>query len=268
MIKIKYIFPLIILLLFGCEKVIEVDLNESNPVVVIEANLTNSPMLVEVKISKTGNYFGNEPVTKISNAGVILEDNLGGRILIDEVEEGLYKSLDINTNLGNSYKLMVEIEGKSYEATSKLNSPVSIDSLTLVYFEGFAFIDAGYNVNITFDDPAEVENYYRLKIYENGELKNEFDDLIVFDDNLFDGNKVEISARNSTFNPGDVAKIELISLDKNAYEYFKTFQEVISTNPGSAAPANPNSNFTNGALGYFSAYSSDIKTIEIKDSKE
>lgn len=265
MIKIRYIFPLIIFLLFACEKVIEVDLNEVNPAIVIEANLTNSPMSVEVKISKTGSYFGSGPVTKISNAGVILEDNLGNRFLLNEVEEGLYKSRDVYPQTDKSYKLTVEVEGKTYEATSKLNPPVSIDSLTSIYYEGFAFLDAGYNVNIYFGDPAEVKNYYRLKIYKNEELKSDFDDLIVFDDNLFDGNKLEIRPRNTIFKLGDTARIELISLDKNAYEYFKTFQEVISTNPGSAAPANPNSNFTNGALGYFSAYSSDEITIEIKE---
>ncbi|NOR75913.1 MAG: DUF4249 domain-containing protein, partial [Draconibacterium sp.] len=34
---------------------------------------------------------------------------------------------------------------------------------------------------------------------------------------------------------------------------------------GSAAPANPTSNITNGALGYFSAWSADEKTVVIKE---
>ena len=67
---------------------IDVDLNDANPVVVIEAKLTDLPVLVEVNISKTGSYFGSEPATKISNASVILENNFGGRFLLKEVEEG------------------------------------------------------------------------------------------------------------------------------------------------------------------------------------
>lgn len=263
-----YILFFLILLFSGCEKVIDVDLNDANPVVVIEAKLTNLPVLVEVNISKTGSYFGSGPATKISNASVILENNFGGRFLLKEVEEGLYKSNDVYPQTGNNYKLTVDVEGEIYEATSKLNPPVFIDSLTSVYSEGFIFLDAGYIVNIYFGDPPNVKNYYRLKIYKNGKLKNDIDDLIVFDDNMFDGHKLVIRTRNTKFKPGDKAKVELISLDKNAYEYLKTFQEVISTNPGSAAPVNPSSNFSNGALGYFSAYSSDEKIIEIIDLKK
>ncbi|MBT3384410.1 MAG: DUF4249 domain-containing protein [Prolixibacteraceae bacterium] len=268
MTKIKYISILVTFLLFSCEKVIDVNLNEANPVIVIEGNLTKTPVSVEVKISRTGSYFGSAPVTKISNASVLLEDDLGARFILDELEKGLYKSRNVHPQIDKNYKLSVEVEGKIYEAFSKLNPPVTIDSLTSAFSEGFAFLDAGYYVTIYFEDPAEVKNYYQLKIYKNGKLKNDFDNLIIFDDNLFDGQKLEIQPRNILFIPGDTATIELNSLDKNAYEYFKTFQEVISTNPGSAAPANPNSNFTNGALGYFSAYSTGVKSIEIKDIAE
>jgi hypothetical protein len=58
--------------------------------------------------------------------------------------------------------------------------------------------------------------------------------------------------------------LQLISLDAGAYEYLRTFQELVNNNPGSAAPANPNTNISNGALGYFSAWSSTIKTAIIK----
>jgi hypothetical protein len=58
--------------------------------------------------------------------------------------------------------------------------------------------------------------------------------------------------------------VQLISLDSAVYEYYKTFTELVNTNPGSAAPANPNSNLSNGALGYFSAWSSDTMSVIIR----
>jgi hypothetical protein len=60
--------------------------------------------------------------------------------------------------------------------------------------------------------------------------------------------------------------VELQSIDKSVYNYFQTL-ESISGNAmqQTASPTNPISNFSNGALGYFSAYTFDRKKVIIKD---
>jgi hypothetical protein len=55
----------------------------------------------------------------------------------------------------------------------------------------------------------------------------------------------------------------LISIDKSAFEFYKTFRELLNVNPGSAAPSNPASNISGNALGLFSVWNSDQKTITI-----
>jgi len=77
----------IILLFSGCEKVIDVDLNEANPTVVIEANLTNSTNFAEVLLTKTGSYFGDSPIEQISDASVIIKDEFGSNFILNEVEK-------------------------------------------------------------------------------------------------------------------------------------------------------------------------------------
>lgn len=259
------LFMLIILLLIGCEKVIDVDLNEANPEVVIEANLSNTNNLAEVMLTKTGSYFGDTPIKKIADAEVIIEDEFGSRFILDEVEAGLYRADEILFQEETTYQLFIDVDGEKFESSSKLNSVVLIDSLTYFYDDGFAFLDAGYVVKIYFIDPPEKNNYYRVKISENDTLKNETEDLIIFDDRLIDGQSLEVTLRGVIFEPDDTVAIQLISLDEGAYEYFHTFQELINVNPGSAAPANPTSNISNGALGYFSAWSADKKTVIIEE---
>ena len=261
----KVLYILILLFVFGCEKVIEVDLNEASPTIVIEGNLTRSPALSSVKISKTGSYFGASVIETVSDAKVIIESDIGGEYELQEFEKGVYKSHDIYPQESLTYSLIVEVEGKTYKAVSKLNEAVKIDSISYTYEEGFAFIDAGYYVTLHFTDPVDVSNYYRIKMYKDGIYENTMDNFIVFDDRLADGNTLEIRLASRVYLPGEIAKVELISLDKGPYEFFNTFQELISINPGSAAPANPTSNFSNGALGYFSAWSSDSKSIEVKE---
>ncbi len=266
MLKLKYILPLFLLvLLFGCEKVIDVELNEVNPGIVIEANLTGNPGSVEVKITKTGDYFGTADMEKVSGASVILEDDAGNRIELPETDEGIYALGKLDVVEGTTYTLTVEAEGETYVAQSTLHPAVKITSLDYFYEEGESFFDDGYYLILILQDPADEENYYRIKTWKNGRSKNNADNLILFTDRYVEGKEVQITMRGTIFKNGSIAKVELITLDKGAYEFYRTFSDVASTNPGSAAPANPKSNFSNGALGYFSAYSSDSQSVIIDE---
>jgi len=259
-----WILFFLILLFTGCEKVIEVDLNDANPAIVIEANITNSEKLVEVKISKTSSFFGTDSVQMVSNALVIIENDAGNKVTLKEVKKGIYKTRNLYPMPGREYKITVEVEGQTYEAESVLNYAVEIDSLATEYNSGFAFLKSGYNVNLYFHDPENVKNYYRLNVYVNGKLEQDDGDYIIFDDENINGEYVELKIRRKIFELGDQVTYELISLDKGAYKYFNSLQELMSVNPGSAAPSNPISNFSNGALGYFSAWSSDSKSVVVE----
>jgi hypothetical protein len=250
--------------LFACEKVIDVDLNEVHPAIVVEGNISSFPFQAEVKLSKTGSYFGESTEEKISGALVVVESDLNEYFEFAEVAPGIYKSEEISPTEGVTYNLSVEIENEIYEASSRLNSKVEIDALEYFYDEGFAFYDEGYVLKTLITDPPDTDNFYRIKTFLNDSLENEGDDFIVFDDRLFDGQEIEITLRGNMYLEEDTVTLQLISLDEGAYKYFDTFQELLNVNPGSAAPANPSSNISNGALGYFSVWSSDIRTVVIK----
>ena len=67
-------------------------------------------------------------------------------------------------------------------------------------------------------------------------------------------------------NKGDTITIELLSIDKAAYDYFHTLSEILSSDqsPTSLAPQNPLTNLSGGALGYFAAYTVDTRKIVIR----
>ena len=265
-IEMKNIFLLLILtlLVYGCEKVIDVDLNEAAPAIVIEGNLSSNPNLAEVKISMTSSYFDTLPSEKVSGAKVSVVDNLGSKYIFKETKPGIYQSDDIKLRPGNTYQLSVETKGEKYEASSKLNNAVAIDSMKF-YYEDSPFLETGYYINVYLFDPPGVKNFYRLKYSKNKELQNSIEDLIIFDDRYVDGNSIEVTLFNQPFELNDTIDVQLISLDEGAYEYLKTFRELVNNNPGSAAPANPNTNISNGALGYFSVWSSSSKSGIIRE---
>jgi hypothetical protein len=262
----KFILLYIILFLIfsGCEKVIDVDLNEASPAMVIEGNLSFNDKFIDVRISRTGSYFSSDTTKGLTGAGVFLEIPSGRVIKVNEICPGFYKADLANLNFNKEYRLKAEIGGKTYNAVSTLHPVVKIDSLGYSYLAGTRFYNDGYRLNIYFTDPEGVENYYRIKVYRNGILQNSIDDLIVFRDNDIDGSNLRIRIRARNFNAGDTAKIDFISIDESAWRYFTTFKDIADANPGSPAPANPVSNFDNKALGYFSAWSHDSKTVIIR----
>lgn len=262
--KLFYLF-LITLLLFGCEKVIDVDLNEAAPSIVIEGNLSGFPSLAEVKITKTSSYFDNSESEKITNAEVSILDSDGHRFLLKESTDGVYNSDDILLKPHGSYRLEVETDGKLYEATSKFNPKVAIDSVGYYWDNQYSFFDEGFVVLVFINDPAGIENYYRLRIFVNGELQNSTGDFILFNDRFIDGQQLELTIREIDLVPNDTVTVQLMSLDKNIYDYYNVFEELMNNNPGSAAPANPPSNISNGALGYFSVWSYNARRFVIKE---
>ena len=263
--RLKYILLLLALFAAGCEKVIHVDLNNANPEIVIEALLHDNENSCRVNISETGSYF--EPYNKhaVTGADIVLSDSEGHIFNFNDNGDGVYQSDSFTPVYGQLYTISVDAGGKTYQASSYLNRPVPVNSLSSEYRQGTLFFDSGYIVTCNFTDPAGTPDYYRIKISVNGQEDSSPYDYYVFKDEFFNGKTIGIPLQRQLFNPGDTVRVELLRIDEAAYDYFNTLESILgSSSAGSAAPANPVSNFSNNALGYFSAYSSSGKTIIIQ----
>jgi len=259
---------LIAVLAFGCEKVIDIDLNDASPKIVIEAVIGNSPGLHSVKITRTGSYFEEYEPEMVQEAEVAITDTLGNKFLFAETEPGIYQTERFFPAFFREYQLLVKVGGEEYTAVSKLFPPVKIASSGSEYVEGFIFSGDGYVARFSFLDPAMYDNYYRLNISGSPDLDGDGDKYYLFSDEFYNGKPIDITLQNRLYNPGDTVVLELETIDKPAYIYLSTLQEIVSGNSvGSAAPANPVSNFTNDALGYFSIYSSSCDTVIITDTE-
>ena len=259
---------LFLLALTACEDVIEIDLDSIEPKLVIEAIITDQTVQQTVKLTKTGDYFEPGIYPTISNANVIISDNLGNSEILSEINNsGIYQTTNLQGTTGNIYELSIMVENKEYTAVSEMPVKVNIDTLSAEFVEATPRFDEGYIVKCHFSDPAGISNYYRFKIYENGILLNSSSDFILGNDKTFDGNEVQIPFRIKTFQINDTITVELLSLNKDTYDYYNTL--IGSSNePGggmsSSTPANPISNISNGAMGYFGVYTISSKTIIIK----
>lgn len=251
----------------SCEKVIEIDLANSNSVVVIEAMLNNGKAPFTVLISKTFPYFGESTAEQISGAKVSMRVENGKPKYLKEISPGVYQLEKVTAFPENWYIVDVEYEGITYSARSYLHSIVPIIDIGLTHFDGFGFFDSGYKISCFIRDPGSVTNFYRMKLYVNDKVVNNEGEIDIYNDKLFNGKVIGLVQNSSVvFDENDTVIVELQAIDKAAYDYFSTLENISGIEIlQSASPTNPISNFNNGALGYFSAYSYDQRKVIIKD---
>lgn len=256
-------------LFFSCQKIINVDLNVAAPCIVIEGQVTNLDGPYTVLISKSGSYFNQPVLPPVSGAEVILTDNTGISDTLNEINPGIYITSTTMGEPGRTYSLSVSEETGLYTALSTMHSAVDIASLYVIKSEDIRFGTGGYtedkiafDLHCIFKDPSE-KNFYRIKIFRNNIAIS--GNYLMYDDQYTNGQETQL--RIAQLLTGGNYRIELLSLDKQTFEYYQTLKDLLNTNPFfGSTPANPNSNLTNGALGYFGAFAVSSKTISIPDS--
>lgn len=247
----------------SCEKVIDINLNESNPTPVFEGTYSAEDSTVNVKLSLTSNYFNSEASNSIDDAVVSITDEAGLISNIPSIGNGIYELQNYAPYFNTTYTLSVNYNGVVYSAQCNLTDIVPLEDITYEYSPGFFGQDSGYLIFLNFNDPIAISNYYQIILSVNGEELNSLDEGFILDDQLLDGNVVSTPLfRQELFQVDDTIGMELRSIDKNVFHYLYELYSILGEDI--AAPANPDSNWDNNALGYFSAYGNSRKAIVIQ----
>ena len=262
------IFFSLTILLTSCESVIEIDLDYMVPLLVIEGVIDDFDNKCTVKLSKTTDYFNLNKNPAVSGAVILLTDKAGTVVKFNETEPGIYMGESLLAKSNMEYTLSILSEGDKYIAKATVPQRVNIDSLNFKYNPEGIFYEVGYVVSCHLSDPEETRNYYRLKTYNINDATKARISKELYDDDVYNGNNVELQWSNNVYHQNDTVVVELYSLDEQTYDYYKTLfpisggAEMMSL----TTPANPNTNISNGALGYFGAYTLSRDTIIIPPS--
>ena len=258
-------------LLASCEKVVDLNLKTTTSQFVFEGNLADDGRPCLVTLSRSANYTDSNTFQAVSGATVTLTDNVGGQETLRESSStpGQYAGATLLGVPGRTYTLRVETGGTAYVATSTLPAPVvPFDKLSTQ----LSVVGNRIQAVVDFNDPLGLGNSYLYRQYRNGRLNNA---IFVQNDQFNDGKHVTQVLRSmggNTSDPndlnklvsGDSLRVEMQNIDANVYEYFRTLNLILTTNPATATtPANPKSNFSGGVLGYFSAHSRRVKAIKV-----
>lgn len=263
--KLLAIFTTLILL-GGCKKIIDIDTKNAPPKIVIEGKINDIQQDQIIKISKTVNYDADNNFPPVSGATVTVVDGSGNNFIFAEISPGIYMN-NMRGTSGEIYNLTVQVEGNTYTASSKMPNVVKLDSIGIVsnsFFGNTRRSAAAY-----FVDPQSETNYYRFTLTKN-DLRSTR--VYVNNDRLTNGNSQRIQLffntnndENENLESGDKIKVEMEDIDSHIFDYWFAISQQTDRGPNQGTtPANPPSNLSNGALGYFSANTFQSITATVK----
>lgn len=261
--KLAYLFVLA-LIATSCQKVIDVDLNDGNQVVVLEANYSGEDSTVHVSVSLTSSYFNSEPPQNVDNALVTIVNQNGTVTNVPSVGNGEYVLTNYAPDYDTRYLISVAVNGETYNASCFMPTPVPLSPITSQFIDDFFGIGPGYVSLLNFQDPPNEVNFYQIVVTRNSITFDRIDEIQTQDDLFSDGNFVQRPLFFDTLSQiGDTISYEFRTVDQVIYDYTVEAAS-ISGGTNSAAPGNPTTNWDNGALGYFNAFGVSRDTLVIQ----
>jgi hypothetical protein len=285
----KGMIVLALIALYSCEKSIDFNLKESEPVLSVDAQIENgqAPMVI---LTKSFSYYQKIDPSLLSgsfvrNASVTISNGVATRQLKEysfQLAPGFsayYYSTDSSNpaaafpgELGKSYNLKILSEGKEYTASTEIPGTVN-------YPDSVFFKPAPLNPDTTkrvmyirATDPPGRGNYVRYFTKKNNGpfLPGEN----VFDDQVIDGSTYQIQLpqgvnRNnpagedsSFYKKGDTVTLKFCAINKASYTFWTTWEFAFQSigNPF-AQPNKVIGNISNGALGVFIGYAAGYRTV-------
>ncbi len=251
----------LVALFSACTEKIDINLDESSSKVVIEGSITNELKEHKVRVTRSIGYLDEHHTPEIQGTRVYLSDGTE-EIQLTEVSQGVFKTIPAMAGIcGKTYTLRVVVDAEEYTAISTLRQVVPMDSIKVskapmpldpnqIWLEGKTY----YNLGPFMQEPADQVNYYLFEAYKNGSIVNDtltkkrfYDDIVVNGSYIHGMNVIQADAQ-----PGDQVNLTLYSINKDFYDFLVAlYQSSLTGSPFSGTPANVQTNFSNGACGFF-----------------
>ncbi|MGK0386012.1 MAG: hypothetical protein ACI849_000618 [Patiriisocius sp.] len=250
------------LLFISCEDVIEVDLENSEPKLVIEATinvLEDGTSTAVVLLTETAPFF-DDIIPPVTDATVIITANTGEVFNFPHVGNGTYTT-DFTPILDTNYTLEIIHDGETYTATESLNLVPPLEEVVQDDESGFGGDEI--ELKVFFTDPAGVQNFYLIEA-----LSIRGDERDSFNDEFFDGNRVNGFYLPEDLATGDEVIFNLFGVDEDFFNFMVVLLQQTEDGGGGPFETQPatvrgnminQTNPDNFPLGYFRI--SEISTI-------
>jgi hypothetical protein len=259
-----YILSLFILLCASsCDKVIDLKLGNETGKLVIEGTITNVKGPQYIKLTTNVPFSNTNTYPPVTGAQVTVTDQAGHTYTFTEGTPGVYSISQLTGTAGSIYTMHVSVNGKDYTASSTMPKLVGLGSITSAKND-FDSDNNKKKITVHYKDPAGIVNQYKFILYVNGvQVKRVF----VNNDDFNNGNNANYDLIQDDIDiyPGDKVTVEMQCIDKAVYTYWLTLMQQGFNGPGGGVtPSDPPTNITPQVLGYFSAQTTQTKSLTVK----
>lgn len=262
--KLVFIIFLGVGLFISCEEAQVANINgNEEPLLVVEALITNENKRHEVKLSQTFSNLSDAPET-VTNAIVALNDGTNTIILQqDASQSGVYLTDSLRAVIGKLYSLFIVHEGKEYFAVTAAAFGAPLEPLIVVE-NNDGMMEYLYEES---DRPSMMEIQITWdELDDSNQIVTQEINAFFYTLNVIDVNQIFAPDKERIVFPKGARLIrKKYSLTPNHQEFLRSLLSEIDWRGGpfDVVPGNVQTNLNGGALGYFavSMIQSDVTII-------
>ncbi len=262
------------LIIDSCTEKIDINLDSTYVRLAVAGNITPQQGEQYVRLTKTSDYFSNQPSPAVSGAVITVDNDDSLVTFTEDINNPGYYYAPENYvgSSGTSYHLSVElaepINGNTTYEAHEIMPQLSdnIDSVVLEYNSQYE----GWMVRLYAWEPPTTD-FYMFNGMRNGVLITDSVSRInISDDRLYNGNytsgAVVLLLNKDEVVPGDIFTLVLSNITEDYANYMIGLQlEIQPHDPMfSGPPANVTTNINNDAVGYFAAFPSAFTSTTVK----
>ncbi len=223
------IYLILISIFYACEKKIDIELQDPEPILVVEGQVTDQDTIQWVRLSYIQNYNSTViPDYTAENEAIV-------KLFEDDIEVGELtfndsaKRFEINFKgtIDNSYYIVIVTEdGTEYRSEHEvINFVTPIDSLWSVKEDAIFGEGQSYFVRLNTLEPQGSGDNYQWKIYVNGEYQNSPENMIMADDQFVDGQPIQ---NIDIFEMSEEEYAEFLSMSSDGKVFVRVDQTAIT----------------------------------------
>lgn len=258
-----------IILTTSCEDVIDLNLDNAAPRLVVDASIVwtkgTDGANQTIRLTTTAPFYNNS-VPAANGAIVSVTSNNQVFQFVEDGNTGNYICQNFVPEIGETYFLNIIYNGVTYVATEKFIASPSISNV--VQTEEGGFLGTDKEVRFLWQDNADEENFYLTSFNAQGWLTPDYSPQ---SDRFFNGNQMFSQYSDEDLTANTILDLRLSGISLQYYNYLIVlYGNASGGNPFQGPPATVRGNVVNPintedfALGYFSLSESDFQTYVVQ----
>lgn len=218
--KIQFWFvSLVAIFLFGCEEVIDLDLDTAQKQLVIDASLdwdkNATSNIQKIYLSYTMPFYTTSEPEKASGASVKVRTYDGQEFIFTEETQGEYVCNNFSPEIDKDYLLHIDYQGNIYSSKARMREAVTIEESHITQTENAGFSNDEKELKISFQTDASQNHSYMIRVYS---LLQEKEFLFALSDVYFTRGKMAFNVRGTNidkpFEKGEKLEISLFRISE------------------------------------------------------